>query len=606
MYEFDSAAFPTTPGVYLMKDAKGRIIYVGKAKSLRARLSSYFRSPAQQTPKTRLMVSHIADIETLHTATEKEALLLEASLIKKHRPRYNIVLRDDKQYVLMQLSRRHDYPRLTMTRRVVRDGSVYYGPFTSAAAARETWKLVGRMFPLRKCGDRTFANRVRPCLYHHIGQCLAPCVKVVPLADYAAVVRQVEMFLAGRAGELTEQLRSEMLAASENLEFEKAARLRDQIRAVEATVERQSVVLGTRTDLDVVAVAETSGGLGLALLFIRQGRLIGCKSFFWSGLGLEEGPEAVAGFLTQFYSRSRFIPERILLPWEPDDPALADVLQEYRQGPVRLRAAHGGEEKKLLELARANAGQAAPREGGEDIAELLRRALHLPRPARRVECVDVSHLGGQGMRAGLVVFEDGAPLTDDYRTYAFEELEGTGDDYAALAAWAVRRLDSDLPEPDLVLIDGGRGQVAAVARALAEAGRPEAWPIAGIAKAVGQPGAGPDRRAGALEDRIFLPGRSNPLPIRPGSAELLFLQRVRDTAHAHVIGRQRVGRKTKLLHSELASLPGIGPKMARQLWDAFGSIEAMRAADIDELRRVPGLGPKRAAALHAALRALKA
>ncbi|MFK4764536.1 excinuclease ABC subunit UvrC [Desulfobaculum sp. SPO524] len=605
MFEFEPKRYPQSPGVYLMKDSRGRIIYVGKAKSLRARLSSYFRSPGQQTPKTRIMVARIAAIETLHTATEKEALLLEASLIKKHRPRYNIVLRDDKQYVLMKLSKRHDYPRLTMTRKVVRDGSVYYGPFTSAAAARATWKIMGRMFPLRKCTDKAFANRVRPCLYHHIGQCLAPCVKVVPQEDYATVVRQVELFLAGRTGELTEDLTVQMQAASEALEFEKAAQIRDQLRAVQMTVERQSVVMQTRSDLDVVAVAETHGGLGLALMFIRQGRLLGRKSFFWSGLGLEEGGEAVSGFLMQFYSQSRFVPERILLPWEPDDPVLADVLAEHRQGPVRLRTARSGDEKKLLELARANAAQAAPSESEAPLEELLMKALRLPHPARRVECIDISHLGGKGMRGGQVVFEDGRPAKSEYRTYTFDELEGSGDDYAALAAWATRRVASDAPPPDLVLIDGGRGQVAAVQRALEEAGRPAAWPIAGIAKAVGEPGAGPDRRAGALDDRIFLPGRKNPLPIKAGSPELLFLQRVRDAAHSFVIGRQRAGRTKKMLSSELTSLSGIGPKMARQLWDAFGSIDAMRAASVQDLRRVPGLGPKRAEALHQALRQLK-
>ncbi|UIJ38183.1 excinuclease ABC subunit UvrC [Desulfobaculum bizertense] len=605
MYEFHSANFPLTPGVYLMKDVQGRIIYVGKAKRLRTRLASYFRNEERQTPKTRIMVSKISAVETLNTATEKEALLLEASLIKKHRPRYNIVLRDDKQYVLMKLSKRQEFPRLVMTRRVVRDGSLYYGPFTSAHAARQTWKLMGRMFPLRKCGDKMFRNRIRPCLYYHIGQCLGPCVHHVSTETYSAIVRQVELFLSGRTGELATQLRQKMLAASDALDFEQAAQYRDQLKAIEATVEQQSVVLSTGSNLDVLGLAETVKGLGLALLFIRQGRLIGKKAHFWSGLGLEEGEEAVRGFLSQFYSKSRFIPERILLPWELDDDTIQHVLEDFRQGPVSLRAPRSGAEKKLVELARANAAQAAPRETDDPLDLRLQRALRLASPPRRIECVDISHLGGQGMRSGCVVFEDGQPVPSQYRTYLFEELEGSGDDYAALAAWAVRRAQSEGPQPDFVLVDGGKGQVSAVSRALKDAGFEGIWPFAGIAKASAEDRQGPDRRAGVLDDRIFLPGRKNPLPIRPGSPELLFLQRIRDAAHDFVIGRQRQGRKKRMLQSELSSIPGIGPAMARQLWEHFGSIDAMCKASVVEIMELPGFGPKKAESLYTALQHLK-
>lgn len=605
-YAFDPAAHPRGPGVYLMKDARGRIIYVGKAKSLVRRLTSYFRGQERHTPKTRLMVARIAAVETISTATEKEALLLEASLIKKHRPRYNIVLRDDKSYALFRLTRAEAYPRLMMTRKVVRDGSVYYGPFTSALAARQTWKLLQTVFPLRKCSDRAFANRVRPCLYYHMNQCLAPCVLDVAPQDYAAVVRRVELVLAGRAGELLASLRKEMRDHAQRQEYERAAELRDQIRAIETTVERQAVVLREGVSLDALAVAEAAGGLGLAVLFVRQGRLLDSRTFHWPGLGLDDAPEAVAGFLTQFYWATRLIPERILLPWAPEDAgAVAEALAERRGGPVRLSTAASGPEKQLLEIARANAAQArSETPGQEPLPERLARALRLPAPPARVECVDVSHLGGRGMRAGLVVFEDGAPRKDQYRTFTFADLEGSGDDYAALAAWATRRAQAGPPWPDLLLVDGGRGQVGAVMGALEAAGAAGAFPVAGIAKATGAPGAGPDRRAGALDDRIFLPGRSNPLPLRPGSPELLFLQRVRDEAHRFVLGRQRRSRGQALLASELESLDGIGPKTARLLWDAFGSLEAMRAADLDALRAIPGLGKTRAARILAALRSL--
>lgn len=602
MFAFTSKDYPTGPGVYLMKDARGRIIYVGKAKSLVKRLASYFRGQDRHTAKTRIMVSRIAAVDTISTATEKEALLLEAGLIKKHRPRYNIVLRDDKSYVLFRLTKGHDYPRLIMTRKVVRDGSVYYGPFTSAVAARHTWKLLGTAFPLRKCGDRTFANRVRPCLYHHIGQCLAPCVLDVPPEDYRAVVRKVEAVLAGRAGELLSALHKEMRACSQRMEYERCAELRDQIRAIEATVEKQAVVLRGKTDLDALAVAEARDGLGLALLFVRQGRLIDQRTFHFPGVSLEDAPEVIADFLTQFYWATRFIPERILLPWPLDDPAVADALEERRGGPVRLVTASDGSAKKLLEIARANARQARSDAPGETpLAEALARVLRRRDPVTSVECVDVSHLGGKGMRAGLVAFEDGAPEKSRYRTYTFDELEGTGDDYAALAAWAERRAEAGPPWPDLLLVDGGRGQVGAVVTGLECGGVDGEFAVAGIAKAAGQPGAGPDRRAGALEDRIFLPGRSNPLPLKAGSQELLFLQRVRDEAHRFVIGRQRRSRGKAMLSSELESLPGIGPKTARLLWEAFGSLDAMRAATLDDLRKVPGLGAKRAAAVRDAL-----
>lgn len=605
MFEFVAEEYPKGPGVYLMHDARGRIIYVGKAKSLVKRLSSYFRGMDRHTAKTAAMVSRVAKVQTLSTATEKEALLLEASLIKKHRPHYNIVLRDDKSYILFRLTKKHEFPRLVMTRRVVRDGSTYYGPFTSGLAAKRTWKVLGRAFPLRKCGDRSFANRTRPCLYHHIGQCLAPCVGGVTASDYGELVHRVELFMTGHVGEVLAQLEKVMLGASEALEFERAARFRDQIRAIEATVERQAVVLNRRVDLDALAVAEAGGGLGLGIIYVRQGRMLDARTFHWSDMTMDDAPESVAGFLTQFYWKTRFIPERILLPWPLDDAEeLSEALAERRGGPVRLITPRGAEQKRLVEMARANAVQAKP-EVETDTDARLARALKLKESPRRIECVDISHLGGGGMRAGLVVFESGSPHKDAYRTYKFPELEGSGDDYAALAAFAARRVASDDPYPDLLLIDGGRGQVATVAEALSRAGAEAAFPIAGIAKSVGdKQRPGPDRRAGALDDRVFLPGRSNPLNIRPGSPELLFLQRIRDEAHRYVIGRQRASRKKSIAAGELESLQGVGPKTARLLWDAFGSLDAMRGATEADLKAVPGLGAKRAAQLHKALQAL--
>ncbi|WP_207259839.1 excinuclease ABC subunit UvrC [Desulfovibrio sp. Huiquan2017] len=595
-YKFFADRFPDTPGVYLMKDERGRILYVGKAKRLRRRLASYFRNPAAQTPKTRALVSRIRRIDTLLTATEKEALLLESGLIKKHRPRYNVVLKDDKQYVLFRLDRQNEFPRLSMTRKVVRDGSVYFGPFTSAAAARTVWKLLGKVFPLRKCKDAAFRNRVRPCLYHDIGQCWAPCVKDVDHAAYAEMVHRVEMLLSGRSLELVDDLTRKMKAASMDMAYELAAEYRDQIRAVKKTVEGQAAVIHDNRDRDVIGLAETGQGLGLGLLFVRQGRLLDQKQFLWPGLTLDEGPEVVESFIGQFYGPGRFIPPTVVVPMELDESPLPEVLAERGGGNVHIVAPRNTQEKQLLGIARNVAARAV--ETSETITSRLQRALRLPEEPVRIECVDASHLGGTNMRVGQVVFEDGRRNPEASRLYAFPDLEGTGDDYAALAGWARRRMESGPPWPDLVLIDGGRGQIAAVERGLAECTEECGWELASIAK-------GESRRAGELGDVIFRPGRKNPMPLKPGSPELLFLQKIRDAAHRFVLGRQRRARKKAVLSSELTSLPGIGPKTARILWDRFESLDAMLEADPRVIGGVPGIGPKRAERIHAALQTLK-
>jgi len=593
--EFIAANYPDSPGVYLMKEESGRIIYVGKAISLRRRLSSYFRSGADHSPKTVALVRRIARIDVLLVSTEKEALLLEESLIKKHRPRYNILLRDDKRYLLFRLDRRADYPRLTITRTVTRDGSAYFGPFSSASAARGTLKLVGLIFPLRKCADRMFKNRVRPCLYHQMGQCLAPCVLPVDRTQYHELVVQVEQFLTGKSRTLVRDLKQQMAQASEELRFERAAVLRDQIRAIEQTVEGQASVLQDALDRDVLAVAEAEAGLGLGMLFVRGGRLLEQKLVHWPGLRLEDAAETLESFLAQYYSAERYIPGRISVSHPPAGEALAEVLAERRGGPVRLAAPRGPDERRLMDMALNLAARAEPADAGPDAAEELARGLSLEQPPQRIECVDISHLAGRGVRAGLVVFEAGAPLKAGYRTYALPAVEGTGDDYAALAQWAARRAKAGPPWPDLLLIDGGRGQLAAVSEALAQAGA--AFPCASIAK-------GPSRRAGELEDRIFLPGRKNPAALKPGSAGLLFLQRVRDEAHRYVIGRGRAAARRLSLTGGLDSLPGVGRKTARLLFDHFGDMAAIRAADVAVLAALPGLGPRRAAKLRAALDAL--
>lgn len=643
----DLSLIPTTPGVYLYKDGSGRILYVGKAKHLRKRVSSYFRDESQLTRKTVVMLSQAVSIDTLSTTTEKEALLLEASLIKKHRPRFNIALRDDKQYVLFRLQKKHPWPRLEITRKVRRDGAQYYGPFVSGLAARETWKALHRAFPLRRCTDRALNNRIRPCLYYHLKQCLAPCVLEVQPAEYAALIRDVEMLLAGRSAELLTSLGKEMDSAAEELNFERAAVLRDQIRAVERTIERQAAILPRGGDLDVLGLSEDSKGLALGILFVRGGTLIDGSTFVWPGLTLEDASELLLTFPAQFYSPLSAIPPRLVLPWLPatgkgatdgsseepptiqtavpplppanddthDAPTsqesefgisiedIAELLSDMRGSPVRLTEPKNNEERRLVDMAQSNAREALRRHDQQPLAEQLARALHRAKPVNRIECVDISHTGGTATRAGMVVFEDGKPKNSAYRSYAF--ADGHGDDYGVMAQWAVRRAESGPPWPDLLLIDGGRGQVAVVHKALTEAGIADHFALAGIAKARTEEGHA-DRRAGNVADRIFVPGRSNPLPIKAGSSELLYLQRIRDAAHSFVIGRHRRARAAEALAGELQRIQGIGPHLAQTLWQHFDSLDAMRTASVEELARVPGIGRARAHVLHERLLALSA
>lgn len=593
--------FPTCPGVYLMKNATGRIIYVGKAKHLRRRLASYFLPEKRLPTKVRVMMPKVTTIDFLCTATEKEALLLEASLIKQHRPRYNIVLRDDKQYVLFCLTRQDPFPALRLTRKVIRDGSVYFGPFTSAQAARETKRVIDRLFPLRKCRDAVFTNRTRPCLQYHIGRCLGPCCLPVSAEDYDQIVRQVELFLAGKSAELIASLRAEMSAAADRLDFEQAAKLRDSIRALKETTERQAAVLTHGRDVDIIGVHGQDNGVSLAVIFVRQGRIIDGQNFWFGGQSLETAQDEIAlvsSFLMQFYRAERFVPGRIVTALGCDDQSLAEILTEMRGSPVSLHKARGDQERRLVDIAQANArAQAIQRCQETRNGHTLAQALGQDTDIERIECVDISHLQGEGTRAGLVVFDHGYPEKSAYRLYTFPDLEGLADDYLALARFTARRLKSGPPWPDLLLIDGGKGQLASVERALNDAGQPNLFALAAIA----QSGS---KRAGKLDDQVFVPGRKNPLALKPGSPELLFLQQIRDTAHRFVLTKLRQHKRGSQLASDLESLPGVGPKTAKLLWKHFSSTTAMGQATVEDLASLPGFGPKKAQNLHMALRAL--
>ncbi len=622
-----STTLPLTPGVYLYKNAAGRIIYVGKARVLRKRILSYFREEGLPA-KTRAMLRHAVTIETLSTTTEKEALLLEASLIKKHRPHYNIVLRDDKQYILYKISTKHPFPRLEIVRNTqknTRHKAHYYGPFTSALAARETWKIIHKAFPLRRCTDRAMRNRVRACLYHFMGQCPAPCMEEISPEAYAQGVRKVQDLLSGRSAELLQSLEQEMLQASDALEFEKAAALRDAMEAVRRTVEKQVVVLPGGKDMDVIGLSCVEKGMALGILFVRGGVLMDGSNYFWPALDFEDTPEILLSFLAQFYGRIT-PPAHIIVPWIPQEPkaegsthkcleegqeegqeeehmfkALEQSLCDIRQGSVRITAPRSMEENALVDMAATNAKEEGRKHKEHALEERLAAVLHLQNPPQRIECVDVSHTSGLQTRVGMVVFEGGKPLTSAYRQYSMPD--GTSDDYATLAAWVVRRLESGPPWPDLLLIDGGKGQLSAVRRALQEQGQEGLFALAAIAKARDEHGHA-DRRAGNVQDRIFLPERSNPLPLRAGSAELLFLQHIRDCTHRYAIGKHRQARNNAALSGELMRIPGIGPHTARLLWEHFDSTEAMTKASIEDLAAIKGIGNKRAQTLWEKLQTL--
>ncbi|MDR2488049.1 MAG: excinuclease ABC subunit UvrC [Desulfovibrio sp.] len=638
----DLSFFPVAPGVYLYKDSAGRILYVGKAKRLRHRIASYFRDESSLSPKTRTMLRASSGIDILRTSTEKEALLLEASLIKKHRPRYNIVLRDDKEYLLFRIGNAHPYPRIEIVRRSRHPDkgrhARFFGPFASASAARETWKLIHKYFPLRRCRDVAFANRTRPCLYYDMGQCLAPCVLSVTREDYQSLLNKTILLLSGRSRELVHKLREEMALAAAELRFEQAARLRDQIKTVEYTLERQSVVLPETRTLDIVGVAQVPEGLALGIVFVRDGRLLDGRNYFWPGLTVEDTPELIRGFLTQYYlNRREFeesIPPRIVIPWllasssdglfnasrvaekpsfhenaqEDGMAPLETALAEIRGSPVHITEPRSRDEDALSVMAASNAREAIKNTIHPPLAGVLAKYLGMDRPARRIEAVDISHTAGRQVRAGLVVFEDENPLPEAFRIYALddaltEDRAEAGDDYAALAAWAVRRAAAGEPWPDLLLVDGGKGQLAAVQRVFGEKGTGNSFFMASIAKARTEANL-PDRRAGNVSDRIFVPGRSNPLNMPPGSRELLFLQRIRDTAHDYVINRHRKARAAVTLAGELTRLPGVGPETARRLFAHFGSLAAMAAAGENSLSEVPGIGRAKAKSIAGRLAAL--
>ncbi|MCS7255066.1 MAG: excinuclease ABC subunit UvrC [Thermomicrobium sp.] len=591
MFRARLAAIEPAPGVYLMKDAQGRVIYVGKATSLRQRLRSYFGSQAGMDAKTRELVQHIADFEVIRTDTPTEALILENELIKRYRPRYNIMLRDDKTYPFIRITN-EPFPRVVATRRVVQDGSRYFGPYPSAGAVHRTLDLLKRLFPYRACDIEITGNAARPCLYYHIGRCVGPCIGAVSQEEYRKVIENVVLFLEGRADDVVARLRAEMEAAAERLEFERAARLRDELRAIEHVLEQQKIVTGSDESFDVLAVAQSAGGDACVQVgFVRNGKLLGSEHYLMAGARVDDPPSAIlTSFVQQYYAQASSIPPELVVPYPLEDSdTLAAFLAQRRGAAVQLCVATEGLRRDLVDMIAKSAQQNLEQyrvrwlndEQRTTLAlEELADALGLDRLPRRIECFDVSQLQGTNVVASMVVFEQGKPKKSDYRKFQIRTVEGQ-DDFAAIREAVHRRyrraLAADQTEawqtlPDLVLIDGGKGQLNAAREALASLGLQ--LPIAALAKE---------------HEELYLPSRSEPIVLPRDSQALFLVQRIRDEAHRFAVTFHRSRRTRSTLRSLLDDIPGVGPRRRRELLRRFGSVEGIRQASVEEIAAVPGI-----------------
>jgi excinuclease ABC subunit C len=582
---------PNSPGVYLFKDAEGNITYVGKAANLRHRVSSYFGAGQKLTPKLKRMVSKIADLEYFVTASEQEALILELNLIKRYHPRYNVRLKDDKTFPYLKIDLTEDWPKVHITRRLEEDGGRYFGPFASAKSIRQTLKLIKGLFPFRSCSKPITGTDTRPCLEYHIGNCLAPCIGVVSREEYAEVIKQVTLFLEGKQERVVQQLKNKMNQAAEALDFEKAARLRDQIQAVEQVIEGQKIAATVRGEQDVIAFAQDKDQAYVQVFFIRGGKLIGRESFLLQGTRYEEPSQIMTSFIKQFYASAPNIPQRLLLQHPVEDTAmLQDWLQAKRRNRVNIQVPRRGNKKQLVNIVAENAQQgleqlkikqlASPKALSAALEE-IKRELHLPHLPSRIEAYDISDIQGAAAVGSMVVLEQGKPKPAHYRRFKIKTVSGV-DDYAMLGEVLKRRFkrasdasNSWAAVPDLVLIDGGKGQLSAARQAMREMGA-DSVPTASLAKE---------------NEELFIPQKSEPVILPRSSPGLQLLQRLRDEAHRFALGYHQRVRKRETFASALDTIPGIGPRRKRALLQQFGSIKAIREAPVEELITAKGMTP---------------
>ena len=640
---------PNEPGVYVMRDRKGRIVYVGKARKLRQRVRQYFNGH-----DTRLFVPTLAkllgDIEAVITSNDKEAMLLENNLIKAHHPRFNVRLRDDKQYLVLRLDARARWPKLEVVRHIRQDGAGYFGPYHSASSARHTLRVVNRHFKLRTCSDFVLEHRKRPCLQYQIDRCPAPCVYEVDEQAYAEQVRDVGLFLAGRHTELVAGLEQRMKEAAEALEFETAARIRDQLDAIETTLERQDVVGTGDLDQDVVGMYREGGNVEFVVMHVRAGKLLGTQRYSEKGMELPDA-EVLASFASAYYDEAPLIPDEVLLPFalaEDDAEPLQEWLSERRGRKVAVKVPVRGDRKKLVLLAERNAAsnfatRRSKRDDAESALSALQQRLRLSRLPRRIECYDVSHTQGSEPVASMVVFVDGEPDKQSYRHFKVKGVDGLAqgewqnDDFRSMYEVLNRRFrraleDDDWALPDLMVIDGGKGQLGRVIAAMQDLGVPlgeEGVDVVSLAKerrfAIEPNKAGLERLressttladyvvetadedqagddASVKPERVFIPAVRDPIVLAHGSSELYLLTRIRDEAHRFAITHHRKRRGKRSLVSVLDSIKGVGPTTKKALIQHFGSVKAIKAASVEELSAVKGVGSKLAETIHAALR----
>ena len=586
------AVLPNAPGVYIMHDASGKVIYVGKAVILKNRVRSYFRPASQVSPKVRAINAHVASIETIVTASEMEALILECNLIKKYRPRYNIDLKDDKTYPYLKITVGEAYPRMVLTRRVLKDGARYYGPFADAGALRDTMKLIRTMFPLRHCRN---LNATRPCLQYHLHRCLAPCTGKVPVSEYRQMVDAVLLLLDGKVTQLEKDLTAKMQQASDNLEFEAAARYRDSLLSLRKLAEKQKATTESG-DRDVVGLAMDDSGVCVQVFFIRSGKILGRDSFFLDQEIGEPDGEVLGDFLKQYYHENHRPPREILVSAEladSDRTLLGQWLSSLCEKPVNLLVPQRGLKHDLVLMAVNNAKKNleerlrrghASGQTGLDAAEQLQKALGLAKPLERMDCFDISHNQGRETVASMVVFRDGVPSKKDYRRYKLRSTEGKPDDFKSMQEVVYRRYRDLEDLPSLIIIDGGKGQLSSACEVIRGLGiTPEEVPVIGLAK---------------REEEIFKEGAHTSILLDKMSPALHLIQHIRDEAHRFAITyhRKRLGKRN--LVSVLDHLEGLGPKRRAALWKRFGSLDAMRQASVEDLAAVDTMNRTVAERVH--------
>ena len=577
---------PHGPGVYLFLGPQDRVIYVGKAKDLSKRVLSYFRSSNHVPTKTARMMKMAQSLEFILTLTEKEAFILENDLIKRFKPRYNIILRDDKQYPCLRLDIREPYPRLGIVRKIKKDGALYFGPFSSANAVRSTTRVISRVFKLRKCKGRKLKHRERPCINFQMDRCLAPCARTVSKKAYGEMVKQVRLFLEGRNTELVGALKKDMAEAAARLDFEKAAEIRDRVRAIGKTVERQHVVSRRMADQDIIGIAQKDEVRQLAVMFVRRGHLLGSRHFLFedSNAALVEVMEA---FLKQYYSGQVFIPGTILLS-EPVDErnSLSEWISEMAGKKVVIHCPQRGEKKKLVQIAVANAGNLLAGHQitqKEALLESARSILNLQKVPRTIEGLDISNLQGVNAVGVVAAFKDGEPNRGNYLNFRIKHIDGI-DDYGMMAEVMKRRIARP-PLPDLFLVDGGKGHLSAVKKVLdhqLERSGPSPLPeVISLAK--------PDEYLGERYDKIYIPGRKNPIRLGPDHPVLFLMMRIRDEAHRRAVTYHRKLRSKSLTRSVLDDIPGVGKERKKSLLKHFKGIDRIATAEVEELCAVPGI-----------------